>query len=208
MTLEPPRRSDEESRGTAGDDSDRGAAAAATIGPRGSRRRAVAWLLGVGSMVLLADLVTKQLTVALLAGAEPVRLLGGAVYLVYVTNSGAAFSIGSSYTFVFPLIAAAVIGWIGWMAWGTRSLLWGAALGLVLGGVTGNLSDRLFRPPGPLVGEVVDMVSLFDPAGRVWPVFNVADSALFFGVALAVWLEVTGRRRDGTRVTHSSGGRG
>jgi signal peptidase II len=206
LTLEPSRPNDAASRGRSGDDGqDAGdTTGAATIGPPGSRRRSVAWLLGVGAAVLLADLVTKQLTVSLLTGAEPVRLLGGAVYLVYATNSGAAFSIGSSYTFVFSLFAVAVIAWIGWMAWGTRSLPWAVALGLVLGGATGNLGDRLFRPPGPLMGEVVDMVSLFDPAGRVWPVFNVADSALLVGVALAVWLELTGRRRDGTRV---SGGR-
>jgi signal peptidase II len=82
-----------------------------------------------------------------------------------------------------------------------RSLAWGAALGLVLGGAMGNLVDRLFRPPGPFRGEVVDMISLFDPHGQVWPVFNIADSSLVVGVLLAVWLELTGRRRDGTRVT-------
>jgi signal peptidase II len=156
--------------------------------------------------VLLLDVVTKQLTVILLAGEEPVRLLGGAVYLVYATNSGAAFSIGSSYTYIFPLVAFAVIGWIGWMAWGMRSVPWAVSLGLVLGGATGNLADRLFRPPGPMLGEVVDMVSLFDPFGRVFPVFNVADSALVIGVALAIWLEFTGRRRDGSRVLSTSRG--
>jgi signal peptidase II len=156
-------------------------------------------LVAVGAAVLLFDLLTKQLAVAMLAGEEPVRLLGGAVYLIYVTNSGAAFSILRSYTFVFPFIALAVICWIGWMARRMRSLWWAVALGLVLGGAAGNLVDRMFRPPGPLRGEVVDMVSLFDPAGRVWPVFNVADAALVLGVALAVWLELTGRQRDGSR---------
>jgi signal peptidase II len=169
----------------------------------GSRGRAVTVLLAIGAAVVLFDFTTKQLAVERLDGAEPVRLLGGAVYLVYATNSGAAFSIGSSYTFIFPLIAMAVLGWIGWMAWRTRSLPWGVALGLVLGGAAGNLVDRLFRPPGPMLGEVVDMVSVFDPYGRVFPVFNVADSALVIGVILAIWLELTGRRRDGTRVLSS-----
>lgn len=170
-----------------------------TTKPR-ARRGALGFLLASAAAVLLVDLVTKQLTVEMLAGAEPVRLLGGAVYLVYATNSGAAFGIGSSYTFVFPLVSFAVIGWIGWMAWRMRSTPWGLALGALLGGATGNLVDRLFRPPGPMQGEVVDMISLFDPYGRFWPVFNVADSALVVGVALVVWLELTGRRRDGTRV--------
>src|SRR5690606_27508379 len=135
------------------------------------------------------------------ADAEPVKLLGGAVYLTYATNSGAAFNLGSGYTWVFPVFAIAVIGLIGWLAVRLRSLAWGVALGLVAGGAAGNLVDRLFRPPGPFRGEVVDMISVFDPYGRVWPVFNVADSALVIGVLIAIWLELTGRRRDGTRVT-------
>jgi signal peptidase II len=44
------------------------------------------------------------------------------------------------------------------------------------------------------------MVSLFDPRGQVWPVFNVADSCLFVGVGLAILLELTGRQRDGSRL--------
>lgn len=154
----------------------------------------------LAALVLLIDLATKQLAVALLAGAEPVRLLGGAVYLVFTTNSGAAFSIGSSHTFIFPVIATAVIVWIVRMATRLRSTAWAVALGLVLGGAVGNLVDRIFRAPGPFRGEVVDMLSLFDPYGRVWPVFNAADAALVVGVALAVVLELAGRRRDGTRV--------
>jgi signal peptidase II len=86
------------------------------------------------------------------------------------------------------------------MALRLRSVSWAIALGLVLGGALGNLVDRIFRAPGPFVGHVVDMVSLFDDQGRVWPVFNLADSSLVVGVLLAIALEMTGRRRDGTRV--------
>ena len=75
-----------------------------------------------------------------------------------------------------------------------RSVPWAIALGLVLGGALGNFTDRLFRAPGPFLGHVVDFVSVFDPAGQVFPVFNVADSALCVGVVLAVLLELTGRR--------------
>ncbi len=174
--------------------------APAVSGRATTRRTAVALLVVIAAVVLLADLVTKELTVAHLSGRPAVRLLGGAVHLTYVTNSGAAFGIGGSYTFVFPIIAVVVIGWIGWMAWRLRSRLWATSLGLLLGGVTGNLVDRLFRPPGPLRGRVVDMISVFAPDGSVFPVFNLADSALVVGVSLAVWLELTGRRRDGSRV--------
>jgi signal peptidase II len=162
-------------------------------------------LTALAAGVLAVDVATKQLAVAMLEGATPVRLLGGAVYLTFTTNSGAAFSLGRSYTFVFPMVALAVVAWIAWMARRLRSLPWAVALGLVLGGAVGNLIDRLFRPPGPFVGEVVDMVSLFHPYGQVFPVFNAADSALVCGVVLAVWLELTGRRRDGTRVSVTRG---
>lgn len=166
---------------------------------RPGRRHAVVLLVSLGAASVLADVVTKQLAVAHLRGAEPVRLLGGALYLDYATNSGAAFNIGGSYTFVFPLIAFAVLAWIAWMALRLRSRAWAVSLGLVFGGATGNLLDRLFRAPGAFRGEVVDMISLFAPGGSVWPIFNIADSSLVVGVVLAVWLELTGRHRDGTR---------
>lgn len=157
-------------------------------------------LLATAGLALLADAGTKHLAVVALEDREPVRLLGGAVYLTLTRNSGAAFSLASDHTWVFPIIATAVVGWIGWMALRLRSRPWAVALGLVLGGVLGNLTDRIFRAPGAFVGHVVDMVSLFDPYGQVWPVFNLADSALVSGVALAVLLELTGRQRDGTRL--------
>lgn len=171
--------------------------------PAGYTRRAVGWLAGIAVVILALDQVTKHLAVVQLADREPVRLLGGAVYLVLTRNSGAAFSLGRDYTFIFPVVTVVVVVWIGWMARQLRSVPWAVSLGLVLGGAVGNLIDRLLRDPGPFVGHVVDFVSVFDGYGRVFPVFNVADSALVCGVSLAILLELTGRRRDGTRVTGS-----
>jgi signal peptidase II len=165
-----------------------------------SHARAVGVLALTAALAFLLDLATKHLALAYLDDREPLRLLGGAVYLTVTRNSGAAFSLGSDYTFVFPLVAMAVTGWIAWMARKLRSVPWAIALGLVLGGALGNLADRIFRAPGPLVGHVVDMVSVFDPHGQVFPIFNAADSALTIGVVLAIGLELTGRLRDGTRV--------
>jgi len=156
-------------------------------------------LLATAAVSVLIDQGTKQLALSYLEDSDPVRLLGGAVYLSLTRNSGAAFSLGSDYTFVFPLITCGVIAWIVWMALRLRSVPWGVALGLVLGGALGNAADRVFRAPGPFRGHVVDMVSLFDPHGQVWPIFNAADSSLVCGVVLAIALEFTGRQRDGTR---------
>jgi signal peptidase II len=178
--------------------------ATAEPGP-GSRGKALVVLAAAAPVVLLIDIVTKQLAVANLEGASSVRLLGGAVYLLLVRNSGAAFSLGTGYTFVFPLITLAVMAWIGWTARKLRSVPWGLALGLVLGGALGNFTDRIFRAPGVFVGHVVDFISVFDPNGQGFPVFNMADSALCVGVGLAVLLELTGRRVDGTRTRHGDG---
>ncbi|HEX7746522.1 MAG TPA: signal peptidase II [Micromonosporaceae bacterium] len=166
----------------------------------GDRRRAVLLLAATAMLVLLADAGTKHLALTTLEGRGPVRLLGGAVYLSLTRNSGAAFSLGSGHTWVFPIITLAVVGWIAWMALRLRSLPWAVALGLVLGGALGNLADRIFRAPGTFVGHVIDMVSVFGPHGQYFPVFNLADSALVCGVALAVLLELTGRQRDGRRI--------
>jgi signal peptidase II len=151
-------------------------------------------------VVVGLDQLTKHLALQELTDREPVRILGGLVYLSLTRNSGAAFSMASDHTWVFPLVTLVVIGWIAFMAARLRSVPWAVALGLVLGGALGNFTDRIFRAPGPLLGHVVDMISVFGPYGRHFPVFNIADSALTCGVVLAIVLEFTGRQRDGTRV--------
>ncbi|WP_027659158.1 signal peptidase II [Salinispora fenicalii] len=165
-----------------------------------TRRRAASILLGIGLAVLALDFVTKHLALQALEGREPVELLGGLVYLSLTRNSGAAWSIGADHTWIFSLITILVIGWILWTALRLRSVPWAVSLGLVLGGALGNLMDRIFRAPGWFVGHVVDMISVLEPYGRAFPVFNVADSALVCGVCLAVFLELTGRQRDGRRL--------
>jgi signal peptidase II len=82
---------------------------------------------------------------------------------------------------------------------------WAVALGLVLGGAVGNLIDRIFRAPGFLRGGVVDFVSVFGPDGRVWPVFNVADSAIVCGGILGALLALRGIEFDGTRSRAKAG---
>ena len=159
------------------------------------------WLLvGIAAFVVGLDQLTKHLALRELTDSEPVRILGGLIYLSLTRNSGAAFSMASGHTWVFPLIALVVVGWIAFMAVRLRSLPWAIALGLVHGGALGNLTDRIFRAPGPLLGHVVDMISVFGPYGRHFPIFNIADSALTCGVVLAILLEFTGRQRDGTRM--------
>jgi signal peptidase II len=178
------------------------AQATPSVARSAARPAAVGVLAVVAAIALGLDQLTKQLALSNFSD-PPLRLLGGAVYLTVTRNSGAAFSIGGGHTAVFPVIAIVVVIGIGLLARRLRSTAWGLALGLALGGAMGNLTDRLLRAPGPMHGHVVDFISVFDPEGRVFPIFNVADSALFCGVALAFFLELTGRGRDGVRVRHS-----
>jgi signal peptidase II len=161
----------------------------------------VAVLTTTALLAVVLDQVVKELSTKGLTEGDPVRILGGLVHLSLLRNSGAAFSLGSGYTWIFPLVTLVVIGWIGFMARKLRSVPWAIALGLVLGGALGNLGDRLFRAPGPFQGHVVDMISLFGPYGEYFAVFNIADSCLSVGVVLAVLLELTGRQRDGSRAS-------
>jgi signal peptidase II len=151
-------------------------------------------LLAVAATVLACDALTKAIVVAALSGHQPVRLLGGLLTLQVMRNSGAAFNIGTSMTVVFTAIAVGVIIFILRTARRLRSLPWAVTLGLLLGGATGNLADRLLRSPAPLRGYVVDWIEL-----PHWPVFNLADSAIVCGGVIAILLSVRGMRIDGTR---------
>jgi signal peptidase II len=168
--------------------------------PEGATGAALATLGGTVAVVLAIDLLTKQLALTNLSDGSQVRLLGGALWFDLTRNSGAAFSIGAGFTWVFPLVAIVVMTAILYLSRRLRSMPWALSLGLILGGALGNFVDRLFRAPGPLQGHVVDFISVFGPAGERFPIFNAADSSLFCGVVLAILLEFSGRRRDGTRV--------
>jgi signal peptidase II len=163
-------------------------------------RTAYLVLLGVAALLVGLDQWTKYLAIEGLGDGSVVRILGGLVYLDLTFNPGAAFSIGTGLTWVFPIVAIAISVGILWFTRQLRSWPWAVALGLIMGGAVGNLIDRLFREPGPMRGHVVDFISVFAPGGEKFPIFNVADSALTVGVVLAIGLELFAVRRDGTRV--------
>ncbi len=181
-----------------------GESASGEASPTGSVRRAVIIMIAVALVALIIDLIAKQLVVQHLREGEPVRWLGGAVYLNYIRNPGAAFSFGTGITWIFPLITIAVIAAIAALSRTLRSVAWAVSFGLVLGGALGNLSDRLFRAPGPMRGHVVDFISLFSSDGSHFAIFNTADTALTCGVVLALLLELLGRHRDGTHATSAA----
>jgi signal peptidase II len=165
------------------------------IGTQRSRRR-IGLLLSVALFAYLMDLGSKLLIVAKVEGRAPIRLIGDWVMFDAIRNSGAAFSMGQAMTVVFTVIAAAVIVFIIRIANRLRSLPWTVALGLLLGGAIGNLTDRVFRAPGVFRGAVVDFIAV-----KHFAVFNLADSAITCGGVLVVLLTILGKNLDGT--THT-----
>ncbi|UBI41254.1 signal peptidase II [Streptomyces mobaraensis] len=156
------------------------------------RRRLVA-LFSVAAFAYLLDLSSKMLVVAKLEHHDPIEVFGTWLQLDVIRNRGAAFSLGETMTIVFTIIASAVILVIARIARKLYSLPWAIALGLLLGGALGNLTDRLFRSPGGFEGGVVDFIA---PAH--FAVFNFADSAIVCGGFLIVILSFRGLDPDGT----------
>ena len=147
-------------------------------------------------VVLAADQFVKHLTIENLPLHEVVPVLGEFLQLYYIRNSGAAFSLGSGVTWIFTIALSVVALVIIWKAFNLRSRWWAVVLGALLGGVLGNLTDRLFREPGFGNGHVVDMISMpwMMPA-----IFNVADIFIVTGMISVALLVVLGLRFDGTR---------
>src|SRR5208282_692774 len=163
------------------------------------RPRRVALLFAVAVFVIAADVISKAIVVAKMADHAPIRLLGGLLTITLTRNGGAAFSIGTSMTIVFTVVAVGVIVYILRAARNLRSIGWAIALGLLLGGATGNLLDRIFRAPAPFQGHVVDWIEL-----PHWPVFNLADSSIVCAGVLVVLLALRGIRLDGTRAVQAA----
>ncbi|MFJ8919533.1 signal peptidase II [Streptomyces sp. LamerLS-316] len=171
-----------------------GTAPAGSDGPVGGRgRKKILVLLGVAVLAYLLDLISKTIVVAKLEHQEPIEILGDWLKLDAIRNAGAAFGIGEAFTVIFTAIAAVVIIVIIRLARKLYSLPWAIALGLLLGGALGNLTDRIFRAPGVFKGAVVDFIA---PAH--FAVFNLADSAIVCGGILIVILSFKGLDPDGT----------
>jgi signal peptidase II len=167
-----------------------------------ARPRRVGLLLGIAVFVIAADVISKVIAVARIPEYTRIHLIGTLLMLTLERNGGAAFNLGgTSMTIVFTLIAAAVVTYILRTARRLYSTGWAIALGLLLGGATGNLLDRIFRSPGVFRGDVVDWIEL-----PHWPVFNLADSSICCGGVLIALLALRGIRFDGTRTPSAEEG--
>jgi signal peptidase II len=139
----------------------------------------------VAALIWGLDLSTKIWAVNNLSARNPVEILGSFFQLTLIRNPGAAFSFATGATVVFTAIAVAAVMVIVYYSSKITSMGWASTLGLLLGGVLGNLTDRLFRSPGFFKGEVIDWLEITN-----WPVFNLADSAIVVAAFLAILLTI------------------
>lgn len=160
-----------------------------------SRRLFWAVLLIAGTWVAL-DQLTKFWAEAALADGAPRPFIGELLQLHLTYNSGAAFSLATGATGVLTIIASSVVIFIIWQSRRLGSRGWTWALGLLLGGASGNLIDRLFRPPSVGQGHVVDFLQLPN-----FPIFNVADIGVSSAAVLIVILALRGISPDGSRLS-------
>jgi signal peptidase II len=149
------------------------------------KRQLTLLLYGAAVVVYTLDRVTKLLAERHLEGRPPIDVIPGVLQFRFTTNPGGAFGLFGRATWLFVGASLVVVVIIVVASRRPPSQASAVALGLVLGGALGNLTDRLVRGP-ELSGEVVDFIDF-----QVWPIFNIADSCIVIGAAL---LLLTGAR--------------
>ena len=171
---------------------------AAKVRTAGVSVTALVALVTVALAVYVFDQVTKYLVVENLPLGESVEVVGTLLQYFFVKNPGAAFSLASGSTWIFSVAASAVTVFIIFFARRIRSTGWAIVFGMLLGGTTGNLTDRLFREPSFGLGHVIDFIQVAGfPA-----VFNIADSFIVASMGLFIILTVRGVGLDGSRTPH------
>lgn len=155
-----------------------------------SRTRALVMLglaLAVAATVVAADQITKTIAESKLHNGS-VHVLGPLSFTLNY-NSGSAFSLLTGWAPLLVIVATVLIGVLAVLAWRAQRPGVAVALGMVLGGATGNLMDRIVRGHH---GAVVDFIDL-----RFWPTFNLADASIVLGLlllALQLWRHGVERR--------------
>lgn len=160
-----------------------------------TRRPALLWAFaGFAVFAYAFDQLTKLWVTSTMVEYERTPVLPPILHWYYIRNSGAAFSIGENVTWVFTIVMAAVSVVILFQVRRLGSAWWSLALGLLLGGALGNLTDRLFREPSFGMGHVVDFIQF-----PYFAIFNIADSAVVSGVVIICLLTLRGIGLDGSR---------
>ena len=131
-------------------------------------------ILLIAAVLWILDFLTKFWAKNYLT--NPIQILGKFLRFQFISNTGAAFSLRISSIFLI-IIGLIATGTILYWAYRITSKQWAIALGLLLGGTLGNLTDRLTR------GSVIDWISL-----PFWPTFNLADMSVVAAAGYAIYL--------------------
>jgi signal peptidase II len=142
-------------------------------------------LYGVAWFVWVLDLATKLWAISTLSDRSNIKVLGDFFQLTLVRNPGAAFSIAEGATIFLTLFGLFVLAVIFYFSTKITSKGWSVVLGLAMGGILGNLVDRIFREPGVLRGHVIDWLQVPN-----FPVFNIADSAIVAAAGISMLLSL------------------
>ena len=158
------------------------------------RRLLLSVFAGFAIFAYAFDQLTKLWVTSTMVEGERIPVLPPLLHWYYIRNSGAAFSIGENVTWVFTIVMSVVAIAILFQLRRLGSTWWALALGLLLGGALGNLTDRVFRKPSFAMGHVVDFIQLPNFA-----IFNIADSAVVSAVTIICILTLRGINLDGTQ---------
>ena len=144
---------------------------------------APSWLYLIVALILISvDQFTKNLAIATLELGVNYQVIGDILTWRLVYNDSAAFSLGFGYTWILAVIGVIATLATIWFARRITSISWQIMTGIFLGGVVGNLIDRLIREPSFGNGHVVDFIRI--PFN--FPVFNLADVFIVSMAFLAV----------------------
>lgn len=144
------------------------------------------------------DQYTKHLVVTRMHEGQVIDVFPPLLRWYSIRNPGAAFSMGADSTWIFTIIQALVLLYVAiFLVRKLGSWPWALALGGLMGGVAGNLTDRIFRPPSFGHGHVIDFIALPNFA-----IFNVADMLIVCSMIGICLLMFTGREIGGGRVTN------
>jgi signal peptidase II len=160
--------------------------------PRPPTRR----LLVVAALVYGFDQLTKYLVLQFLGQGQERVIVDGFFKFVHWGNTGAAWSLFFGNNKMLAVVAAvALVGlFLARKHFDTRTLLGQLAFGMILGGIAGNLTDRLM----PSRQHVIDFLRFYvnTAEGEIgFPAFNIADSGICVGVALVFWVTWQAERK-------------
>lgn len=147
-------------------------------------------LLVVAVLIYALDQLTKFLVLQFLGQGQERVIVDGFFRFVHWGNTGAAWSLFRGNNTVLAIVAAvALVGlFFARKHFDTRTVLGQFAFGMILGGIAGNLTDRLIPSRQHVIDFLYFYVNTANGKEIGFPAFNVADSGICVGVALVFWV--------------------